>query len=59
MSEAAWRVALEVAEADGWKRSNEWSFAQRSDLDRSLAALGLSRDEVETLYRAGELELSR
>jgi hypothetical protein len=56
---ATWRVALEVAEADGWKRANEWSFAQRSELDRSLAALGLRQDEMEALYRAGELELSR
>jgi hypothetical protein len=56
---ATWRVALEVAEANGWKRTNEWSYAQRSDLDRSLAALGLRQDEVEALYRVGELELSR
>ena len=53
----SWRVALEAAEADAWKPIQEFAFAERAELDRSLAALGLRPDEVEALYRSGEVEL--
>ena len=53
-----WRVALEEAQADSWRRIKEWSFAEKAGVDATLAALGLAADQIASFYTNGALELS-
>ena len=55
--EPPWRVALEELQSDVWQPMREWAFAERGELDRSLAALGLRPEQVESLHREGAVEL--
>jgi hypothetical protein len=56
-SAGPWHVALEEERAGAWQSMQEWSFAEEAELERSLAALGLRREQVASLRRDGQLEL--
>ncbi len=56
-SAGPWHVALQEERAGAWQAMQEWSFAEEAELERALAALGLRREQVESLRRDGQLEL--